>query len=36
MIEILEAEHREDHGKDDENADNTHNDLLGPLLSSSV
>jgi len=32
LFEILEAEHREDHGKDDENADNTHYDLLGSLL----
>ena len=36
MIEILEAEHREDHSKDDEYTDDTHYDLLGSLLSSSV
>ena len=30
------ANHGEDHGQDDENADNTHDDLLGSLLTFSV
>jgi hypothetical protein len=28
VIEILEAHHRKDHGQDDENGDDGHDDLL--------
>jgi len=36
MIEILEADQREDHGQDDENTDDTHNNLLDSHLAFLV